>query len=373
MADADDRYLGEKPTRADVDWLLRLAGAAQSATPAEVLTASPHGEGRVNLDRHLAYAPQVGKLIEALALWTREDYDAHVAKAVIGDPARTSTATLHDIAHVAAWLARNEHWNQGSWDRYLRDGSVYRLVARIGELRDKHLESSTRLTSAAGCDRIITAAAEQAGQLLATGFGTDEIRPEDRFRGSMVAALGVTDPDLETELEYPPDLPHWPRTSPPPRGLGGFDLAIGTNDRSERPLLTELKWSTDRNLFWHALWDAVKLGHASQLPFVTATYLLTGAEQRSWQRNLDGLELYQNASIQTSDLIRRLPGRWRDTLADSSKDQPQKFPEYLVTRIAGEVSVTLPYGEWSIRVVRVEASGGWVDATNGWPVGVTPR
>ncbi|MDX6597121.1 MAG: hypothetical protein QOE87_1008, partial [Gaiellales bacterium] len=173
--------------------------------------------------------------------------------------------------------------------------------------------------------------------------------------------------------EVKPDLPNWPRS---PTGLGGFDLAIGPSRDSGGtawPVLAELKWSTGGgDKVGEALWDAFKLAHASALPDVEATYLITGAPSVAWDRSPSGSELFGDARTDTVDLVTRHAKLWRWNRDYGAKDWPQKFPSAIQTRLVDDVTVDTATGEWRILISSVRGVDGWIDAVDGWPQGVEP-
>jgi hypothetical protein len=130
--------------------------------------------------------------------------------------------------------------------------------------------------------------------------------------------------------------------------------------------LAELKWANDNSIF-EALWDAIKLADATQLPEVASVYLCCGAPEARWTKPVECAEIFDTGACEIVNLIREHNDLWgRYILADST-GRPTSAPEMLDVRRISDVVLHVEDIRWRLRTVRFQPSGRWVEFMGGRP------
>jgi hypothetical protein len=190
-------------------------------------------------------------------------------------------------------------------------------------------------------------------------------RRENRLRASLRRSLEREVGELveqERRLELGDGWPNLPS-----RKLGGADLVIRYMPQGEYwRYVLELKWSTPaQRKVWEGIWDALKMLAASQLHFVEAAYLVTGASRTEWI-NTPAAEIFEDGLWDVRELLSKYPEMWK-TLVALSGPPPLRLPARFRTTLVGSQAVN----DYVIRAVAVSAPG-WdeptLDFRDGFPI-----
>lgn len=200
----------------------------------------------------------------------------------------------------------------------------------------------------------------------ATGHATKSLESTAAERGSYLVerdlknamTRGIESQRVDVQHERHYELPHW---SPQP---GGVDLSVPLE--SGRAALIELKWANDNKIF-EALWDAVKLADAEQLPEIEGAYLCYGASEHWWSKPAEGAEVFGAGDVPIVHLIRRYQDWWdRYILADST-GRPQSSPESLTVTPVSDLTLQIHGQPWRLRTVRLRSARARARFAGGLP------
>lgn len=210
---------------------------------------------------------------------------------------------------------------------------------------------------AAACDRLVTAAIQEAlANIAGQGVAGADVRERGHLDPGVKAVLRETH-HLET-ASMPRGHEHF-------TGLGSIDVVL-----DDPPILMELKWSYDeqRSKIFESVWDAVKL---SLLAGDTGKhgYIATGASHTAWA-SCESADLFETGVIDPQEIWGRPldpagPNYGRTVgedviLGSKSRGRPLKSPGQLEMTAV----VRLPYrDDYELRVARVAGAGPLTD----WP------
>jgi hypothetical protein len=217
--------------------------------------------------------------------------------------------------------------------------------------------TANAVASVAEIDALMATAAGHASralELLAEEL--DEQLLERDVKVAMTTALQAQGAQVFHESRY--RLPRW---EPQP---GGVDISVRLEDR--RKALAELKWANGNGIL-EALWDAVKLAAATELPEIASVYLCYGASEAGWEKPVECAEVFDSGTCGIVDLIRQHQDSWDRHILGGSTGRPTSAQEALEVWRISDIALNVGGEPWRLRTIRLEPTGLVVDFADGRP------
>lgn len=139
-------------------------------------------------------------------------------------------------------------------------------------------------------------------------------------------------------------------------GAGRVDLMVEVkSDERARCDLYELKWCSDDKIE-EALWDALKMACAHDLPQVRHTYLVFGAPTSVWSKPPVGAELFAAGDVDIRRLLQTHVNRWNVVLS-GGKGRPYSSVERVTIEAVVNRAVESAGQKIEIRAVCLKPRG----------------
>lgn len=137
---------------------------------------------------------------------------------------------------------------------------------------------------------------------------------------------------------------------------GDVDLVLEAAIPDHRRFdLYELKWC-NHNKMEEALWDAVKMLNAHQLPEVRNTYLVFAAPARWWKDDVVGVKCFDPRESSMAEILDAHPQRWRAVM-NGGTGRPNSVPERISIKVVDELQIEVADSLYEIRAVDIRPRG----------------